>query len=134
MRKLIFEYLDGGKSIVTGKGKEATDEQRKKFSKSFVNAAVAIYQRYPKKEFEPVYLWRKKMGRVISNIIAEFDKTYEQYQGFIKDKEWNEAATAEGYLVGLAYCIKTICTEKEIEKSVKIEAVKRVNLICGILK
>ena len=38
MWKLYFTYRDGGKCIVTGKGKEATADQLEKYTEMYANA------------------------------------------------------------------------------------------------
>lgn len=57
MWKLYFQFSDGGKIIITGKGKGITQEQKEKYVKRYAVAYSAIYQEYPKKEHEPVKLW-----------------------------------------------------------------------------
>lgn len=57
MWKLYFTYRDGGKCIVTGKGKEATADQLEKYTEMYANADSAVYKKYPIKENEIIKLW-----------------------------------------------------------------------------
>lgn len=56
MWKLYFEYKDGGKITVTGKG-TITPELQAKYERRYGIADKAILQQYPKKDHMPVILW-----------------------------------------------------------------------------
>jgi len=57
MWKLIFEYSNGAKTIVTHKSKDATQAQMAKYIRRYAGAASATYQKYPKKDNPPVKIW-----------------------------------------------------------------------------
>ena len=58
MWKIFFEYPDGGKCIVTGKG-EITLEQAVKYHNQYGTGLMKReeYQKYPKKDNEPIDLF-----------------------------------------------------------------------------
>lgn len=60
MWKIFFEYWDGGKITVTGKGKSITLDRAELYQRTYgVNADKATYQQYPKKDHKPVRLLEK---------------------------------------------------------------------------
>lgn len=56
MWKLYFEYSDGGKITVTGKG-DITPQKKENYIKRYGSAQKAILQRYPKIKYAPEVLW-----------------------------------------------------------------------------
>lgn len=60
MWKIFFEYSDGGKITVTGKGKSITLDRAELYHRTYgVGADKATYQQYPKKDNKPVELLEK---------------------------------------------------------------------------
>lgn len=56
MWKLYFDYGDGGRIILTGKG-TITSQMKEKYMKRYGSAEKAILQQYPKKMNAPEILW-----------------------------------------------------------------------------
>lgn len=60
MWKIFFEYSDKSKCTFTGKHKDIPLELAVKYYNQYgVRASKAIYQRYPKKDCEPIDLYEK---------------------------------------------------------------------------
>lgn len=65
MWKIFFTYSDNSKLTLTGKAKEISQEQIKHYWNQYgQHASSAIYQQYPKKNYEPVNLIDMVGGRV----------------------------------------------------------------------
>lgn len=60
MWKLFFNYSDGSKVNLTGKGRGITKEMLDKYMDQYKDAESAIYQKYPKKKYLTVVLWSKR--------------------------------------------------------------------------
>lgn len=62
MWKILFTYSDQSKLTLTGKKKDISLRLAIKYYKEYgLNAESSIYQRYPKKEYEPISLIDKIM-------------------------------------------------------------------------
>lgn len=59
MWKIFFEYPDNSKCIITGKHKDIPLRLAIKYQKQYHDAKIAIYQQYPKKNYEPMSLCEK---------------------------------------------------------------------------
>lgn len=59
MWKIFFEYSDKSKCTLTGKHKDIPLELAIKYQKQYHDAKTAIYQQYPKKNYEPMDLTEK---------------------------------------------------------------------------
>lgn len=64
MWKIFFTYSDNSNLTLTGKTKEISQEQIKHYYKEYgIHASKAIYQKYPKKDNEPVNFIEMVGGR-----------------------------------------------------------------------
>ena len=61
MWKIFFTYSDKSKVTLTGKGKDISLRLAIKYYKYYGLNAESIYQRYPKKNYEPISLIDKIM-------------------------------------------------------------------------
>lgn len=59
MWKIFFEYPDNSKCIITGKHKDIPLRLAIKYQKQYHDAKIAIYQQYPKKNYESMSLCEK---------------------------------------------------------------------------
>lgn len=57
MWKIFFEYRDKSKCTITGKGKDISLELAVKYQRQYgIDAVNSTYQKYPKKDHEPLKL------------------------------------------------------------------------------
>ena len=60
MWKIFFEYSDKSKCTLTGKQKDISLRLAKKYHYQYgVSAVKSTYQKYPKKDNEPIDLYKK---------------------------------------------------------------------------
>lgn len=59
MWKIFFEYPDKSKCTITGKHRDIPLRLAIEYQKQYHGAESAIYQQYPKKNHEPMNLYKK---------------------------------------------------------------------------
>lgn len=60
----------------------------------------------------------------LNKIFKEFDEVYEEYEDFVKNKDWENVNDSRSYLVGVAKCMHLLYSE-EMGKDVYEEICKR---------